>query len=66
MTRLEYDLIRDQEPQLRLPHWDCLLTSWKDTVFSYNQQQLFAGRTAFLLRSEIPLLADGHLFLYAS
>lgn len=64
MTRLEYDLIRDQEPQLRLPHWDSLRPCWKEIVLPYNRQQLIAGRTAFLLRSEIPKLADFPLSYY--
>lgn len=54
MTRIEYDLIRDQEPQLWLPHFHLLSANWQEKALSMTREQLIAGRAAKLLASEHP------------
>ncbi len=67
MTRLEYELLREQEPQLHLPSWNMLITfpwensgkrfsSMVDRIHSLDRDTLIASRTAVLLAAETPAL----------
>lgn len=63
MTRLEYELLREEEPQLHLPSWIWLATHKRllgrdmiERIEKLDRESLIASRTAVLLSSEIPAL----------
>lgn len=55
MTRIEYDLLREQEPQLMLPHWYRLRLEWRARAMQLDRESLISGRMAKLLAEESPL-----------
>ncbi len=63
MTRFEYELLREQEPQLHLPSWIWLDTHKRllgrdmiERIEELDREALIASRTAVLLSSETPEL----------
>lgn len=58
MTRLEYDLLRDQEPQLRLPRWEFLQHQFQSLVGNLKRDELVARRTAVLLGRDWPQMDE--------
>lgn len=65
MTRIEYDLLREQEPQLRLPpwqwwqeHWDAYAVDPRDRLKAVSREEMIAGRTAAILGCELGLTYD--------
>lgn len=49
MTRIEYELLRDEHPELRLPWWHQLREEHKDRVKELSKDRLIASRTGVLL-----------------
>jgi len=49
MTRIEYDLLRAQEPRLRLPDFGMLLPDSVERVHQYSREKLIGARAATLL-----------------
>jgi hypothetical protein len=57
MSRIEYDLLREDREDLHLPPW-IQLETWDPTIIerleNYSREQLIALRTAKLLSREEP------------
>lgn len=49
VTRIEYDLIRSDRPELCLPHWHTLRGDYRELVRKVNPDRLVARRTAKIL-----------------
>jgi hypothetical protein len=49
MTRIEYDLLREREPQLRFPMYELLLEDSKQIVAKKTIEELVASRAVTLL-----------------
>lgn len=52
MTRIEYDLIRHQRPELGLRPWLILPLHWQRYALKLTPEQLIARRTGVLLARE--------------
>jgi hypothetical protein len=49
MTRIEYDLLRAERPQMRLPHWTWLTDAGKQRFRRHSRQSFEARYLAYLL-----------------
>lgn len=52
MTRLDYELIDMDMPELKLPDWEDLDDAARALVQRHNQAQLIAARAIVLLRAD--------------
>ncbi len=52
MTRIEYDLVRAERPELRLPRFEFLRLPWRESLETLSANRLIARRTAVLLARE--------------
>ena len=49
MTRLDYELLASELPELALPEWDLLREDSQKLVHRYTREELIAGRAAKIL-----------------
>jgi hypothetical protein len=52
MTRIEYDLLRAEMPELRLPHFSHLKEYVVDMLGEISRERLIAGRALVILRAD--------------
>jgi len=53
MTRVEYDLLRKEEPHLRLPAYWNLRDQERDRLHQLTREELIVSRTYILLARDI-------------
>lgn len=58
MTRLEYDLLRDERPDLQFPPYIQLGPLLRSRVTQLSRRQAIARRTARILTRDIPAIMD--------
>lgn len=52
MTRLEYDLLREDRPDLRLPSWEDLPVESRARTECFTRKRLIACRSAVILGAD--------------
>lgn len=58
MTRIEYELLREDRPELQLVNWYAMPSYWQDYVRTLDREQLIARRTGVLLGREYGYYRD--------
>lgn len=58
MSRVEYDLVVAERPELKLLNWNQLPVYWKNHIQGISREELIASRTGRLLARDVGVFDD--------